>query len=680
MTTWTAHAFARGLAALRQFAQAEPEATRLARADFPKHWDPIRFPWMETSLLAWTLHGREDAEGHTAADRQLLTAGTHLSRAERSILQALAASWCSIFEVQDVQLGKSLRLRDLLLDEVLEFREQSLTFQVVPGDVFVTWAMPAGDHLELTGGTVVIAESQHPLLLDSVRRELGTLPPLEDLAGRRRQVRRRGPFLFRRVMELISEEAPSFDEEEAMAFAESLLPPRRRAFQDFAGQRPRKRRSASKGELEEGSAYVFKLGPIDTAQDGGVSFYMAVEAGGFVLPPECVKRDVDGLAALARVLKGRKVYCESRLSRAGAAFGFVSRPTPPSIVSLRAHLAVQSYWIPRKAQRVPPDDMEAFLLATAALIREAPWETWTNGELFTVTLEGSVKGTRELSVMGNGGAEFGFSLFDRMGSADRVARSSTAVPGVDMLIPDTLGLTLDDTPAWASKAIQQHTGVPFVPDLLRVRRNKLLPGDVEDVRVSTAIALALAEARPEDATTEVELRLGDFHLRVKLEVPLPLLTGFYVGKLDLASLPLHPPKASGKASRKLPQRKVSETLLDFARPLLEDIESSERPQEELFTVLALALSAWNAVVQDTWEPEKGWVERARATLRRMPRENGELMEKDFELLVERKKQRDFADDPRLLTGLDVVIRHKGELGVQLIGVVTPGAWKEFFGA
>ncbi|MCP3102539.1 hypothetical protein LZ198_27060 [Myxococcus sp. K15C18031901] len=676
MTTWTARAFSQGLATLAAFAESSPEEDRQARDDFPEDWDPHRFPWLDASLLAWRLHGREDAEGLTAAARRLRQQGKHLSRAERLMLQALADSWCSVFEILEVRLNQGLRLRDLLLDEVLEVRERSLTTQVEPGDVMLTWAMPVEDHLELTGGTVPVLPSHLRPLLDVARRELGTRPPSAEPSERRRRLRRLAPLLFRERMALSEgPPLPSSLEELLDTLPEELLEaPRRRAFQDAALKRPRKT-SRSNAELEPGAAYVFKLGPIDTRQDGRFSFYMGVPAEGPIPPPATAKRDAEGVAAVARELKGLTLYGESRLARAGQGVGLVARPMPASVSSIRAALALHLHWGAMAPKNIPPEAIHALLMAITGLIRAAPWDLWNNEEVFPLSLSGALQGTREVSVLGGGGQEVGFVVFDRAGAMERMAGLVDLPSHVDKLIPDSLGLTLEDEPAWVAKCVQDVTGLAFVPDLLRMHRNAPRPATSEEVLLTTAVALALAKARPEEKDVEL-LEQG---ARVHAEIPLPLLTGHYVGKVPLEDVVEAIPLRLGKVKKKLPPGKVSETLLDFAKGLTEQVHFSPDPQEELFTILALALSAWNAVVQDTWEPHKGWVERARATLRRLPEADREPMTRDFEMLVARKR-RHFADDPRLLTRLDVVVRRGGELGVQVVGLLAPGAWSEYLGA
>ena len=75
MATWSLRSFTRSLDALRAFAASEPGHSARARADFPESWDAAGYPWMDAFLEAWRLHGKEDAEGLTAADRLLRKEG-----------------------------------------------------------------------------------------------------------------------------------------------------------------------------------------------------------------------------------------------------------------------------------------------------------------------------------------------------------------------------------------------------------------------------------------------------------------------------------------------------------------------------------------------------------------------------------------------------------------------------
>jgi hypothetical protein len=64
----------------------------------------------------------------------------------------------------------------------------------------------------------------------------------------------------------------------------------------------------------------------------------------------------------------------------------------------------------------------------------------------------------------------------------------------------------------------------------------------------------------------------------------------------------------------------------------------------------LAVTTWNAVVRDTWEPGPARVDAVRAAVQALPSDARGDMLPFFEALMERKR-RDFPEDPRLLGGL-----------------------------
>ena len=91
-------------------------------------------------------------------------------------------------------------------------------------------------------------------------------------------------------------------------------------------------------------------------------------------------------------------------------------------------------------------------------------------------------------------------------------------------------------------------------------------------------------------------------------------------------------------------RKISETILDFASPLLgalprpTDLESTKN-------ALAMAIAAWNAVTLDRWGIAASQTGATRRALEAMPEPGREAALAVFDGLVERKRAQ-FGDDLR----------------------------------
>lgn len=92
---------------------------------------------------------------------------------------------------------------------------------------------------------------------------------------------------------------------------------------------------------------------------------------------------------------------------------------------------------------------------------------------------------------------------------------------------------------------------------------------------------------------------------------------------------------------KFPDRKISETFLDFAHPLLEPLGPGATV-EQMEQILELACTVWNAVVYEDVNGNSRYIDMAR-NLTRQDRENAALVHQ----LIARKRNV-FGDDDRLV--------------------------------
>lgn len=89
-----------------------------------------------------------------------------------SALVALQQARAGLFEVEAVQLGSGIDLRDVLTGEQLHVREVSGTAQLKKWDAMFAWVMTVDDHLELTGATLLIPRPHLEAVREAVEREL----------------------------------------------------------------------------------------------------------------------------------------------------------------------------------------------------------------------------------------------------------------------------------------------------------------------------------------------------------------------------------------------------------------------------------------------------------------------------------------------------------------------------
>jgi hypothetical protein len=111
--------------------------------------------------------------------------------------------------------------------------------------------------------------------------------------------------------------------------------------------------------------------------------------------------------------------------------------------------------------------------------------------------------------------------------------------------------------------------------------------------------------------------------------------------------------ARSRAREPFSTRKISETFLDFAEPLLAPL-GAEATEAEMEQALQIAFTVWNAVVFDAADRSGRWVGQVRTFADRDPR-----IRAIVDQLISRK-QRLFGDDHRLI-GEYRLYRRDGEL-------------------
>ena len=112
--------------------------------------------------------------------------------------------------------------------------------------------------------------------------------------------------------------------------------------------------------------------------------------------------------------------------------------------------------------------------------------------------------------------------------------------------------------------------------------------------------------------------------------------------------------ARAKTRKKIADRKISETFLDFASPLLDPL-GAEATEREMENALQIAFTVWNAVVYDAVDRSSRWVDRLRNYLAGQDPRVQALIEQ----LVSRKQSL-FGNDHRLV-GEYQLYRQGGEL-------------------
>ncbi len=102
----------------------------------------------------------------------------------------------------------------------------------------------------------------------------------------------------------------------------------------------------------------------------------------------------------------------------------------------------------------------------------------------------------------------------------------------------------------------------------------------------------------------------------------------------------------------IPTKKISLTLLEYADPLINELEA-DYTQSDLEGVLQLATCIWNACVLDQWHNTTENVELLRGQVSIAENSIPTVV---VEAMIQRKKQ-DFGGDPRAITNECVVVKN-----------------------
>jgi len=103
----------------------------------------------------------------------------------------------------------------------------------------------------------------------------------------------------------------------------------------------------------------------------------------------------------------------------------------------------------------------------------------------------------------------------------------------------------------------------------------------------------------------------------------------------------------------IPTRKISETILEFDDPILQELPESST-KEDFEAVMRLVVSAWNAVVLDEWNKTRKFEKEFIKALRPMPKEFDGISRK----LIWRKKRK-YSSDPRAVGNYWVIEKNGG---------------------
>lgn len=246
--------------------------------------------------------------------------------------------------------------------------------------------------------------------------------------------------------------------------------------------------------------YIFKVGPVKSAEGGWFSAYVSLGDGITELATEA--DDERGLDELVRRGAAQGATCEPELAGAARKHGLQSGPLPASAAKLKLAIAIG---LAHGAILTELRDVELLMELIEAVKRferAKPWDYFLADEPLEVAVKGALNHTFEATVLGGGGQELGLVLYDGRGSLAAIEAAAAAGEPERAALLDTLALTLDAEPAFLAEAMKVACGVARAPYLLRLKGGEEQPLDdselaclIASLRAVTSLTTGVLEGR-----------------------------------------------------------------------------------------------------------------------------------------------------------------------------------------
>lgn len=240
--------------------------------------------------------------------------------------------------------------------------------------------------------------------------------------------------------------------------------------------------------------HVFCLGPLAVGR-GPAPFVAFVGTAERVEKPVFAESEDACFAEVRRRHPKDTIACEPELAEVGRAFAMEPAPVPERMRALRAGIALTLASGHTLAPSLAPPVLMELIAASADFLAAHPWERFDSETLLHARVDGVFKGTWEASVLGSGGSEYGVGLYPQRGThAQMHAVRSDADARRLRANLTTMGVTFEDEPTYAARAIEEHIGVAFVPVALRIENGKMRGVEAKHALVLAAALRAAASA------------------------------------------------------------------------------------------------------------------------------------------------------------------------------------------
>jgi hypothetical protein len=183
-----------------------PEVRGKSLAEALPDMDP---PWAAESFLEWLLFDYRRRSGRILAEEHLGRKGWTLDARFRALLKGSAASFMSLYRVEEVRPEKGLTLRDLFQGGTVEVLERMATRQLVRWDLLAARLLDMDGGMRFTGGIIPFESREKDTVLLALEEEYVRYRAAHPHAPRGEFLKENGDLLYRIARASLDRPLPS---------------------------------------------------------------------------------------------------------------------------------------------------------------------------------------------------------------------------------------------------------------------------------------------------------------------------------------------------------------------------------------------------------------------------------------------------------------------------------------
>lgn len=264
------------------------------------------------------------------------------------------------------------------------------------------------------------------------------------------------------------------------------------------------------------SYMIFRMGPLASEPDA-VSAYMVYPG-----KPEqqvfLAGDDGEALKDIVAVYSPDELACEPQLAEAALPWGITSRELTED-ESIYSAIVALEYAFPDRLGQAGMMAIHHLASASEVFYRASPWTATFARRTIGVSFTGDVRRRTHGRILGGTGSAPGIALYAGTDPVEQIVRLYEDGRMQEAANIDTLGVTLETSPAFALQAMQRAYGLSGVPTPLKLESGQQVElNDLDLLTLSTALR-AVSVLSEEDRESEAQINMDDVEVWAMAYLP-----------------------------------------------------------------------------------------------------------------------------------------------------------------